>query len=282
MKAIWTGSLSFGLINIPIRVYPASEEHVLEFHMLHKKDLSPVRFARVCKDDGQEVAFSDIVKGYEYQKGEYVVVEDKDFKAANPKKTSSIEILQFTDLSSIEPLYYDKPYFLEPDKKAGKAYQLLNAALEHSQKVAIVNYVFRNKEHLGVILSSKQGLLLIQMRYHSELRSPDELDIPQEKISPAELKMALTLIEQSSQEFHAEKFHDTYTEDLLGIINAKLKGKKIKKKAEKTKKTPQTLDLMNLLKASLDKSSHEELTEKKKHYLPSYSKKSQAKRKHSR
>lgn len=251
MKAIWNGSLAFGLINIPVRVYPASEERVLDFHMLHKKDLSPIRFARICKEDGKEIPYKDIVKGFEYEKGEYVVVTEDDFKAANAKKTSTIEIQHFTDLDEIDPIYLEKPYFLEPDKKAGKAYQLLSEALNKSKKVAIVNFVFRNKEHIGVILSFKKGLLLIQMRYFAEIRPFDELDLPKEKTSPKELQMALTLIDQLTKKFEPEKHHDTYVEDLMDVIEQKLKGKKTKKAAPSHKH--EARDLMHLLQASMKK-----------------------------
>lgn len=255
MKAIWNGSLSFGLINIPIRVYPASEDHVMEFHMLHKKDLSPIRFARICKEDGKEIPYSDIVKGYEYEKGEFVVIAEEDFKLANAKKTSTIEIQHFTDLNSINPIYYEKPYYLEADKKSRKAYQLLHKALQQSQKVAIVNFVFRNKEHLGVVMTSQDALVLIQMRYHAEIRSTDELSLSKEKISSSELKMALSLIDQLTTNFFPEKYHDTYTEELMGVIEQKLKGKKTKKAKQSPVKT-QTQDLMQLLQTSMQKTSH--------------------------
>lgn len=253
MKAIWNGSIAFGLINIPIRVYPASEDHALEFHMLHKKDLSPIRFARICKAEGKEVAYQDIVKGFEFEKGEYVVIEDADFKAANSKKTSTIELQYFTESSQIDPIYYEKPYFLEPDKKSGKAYKLLWEGLLKSGKVAIGNFVFRNREHFGAILPLKEGLLLIQMRYPSEIRPFEELNLPKEKTAPQELKMALTLIDQLTQNFQPEKHHDTYVEELMGVIEQKLKGAK-PRKVKAAKSLHETGDLMALLQKSLEKS----------------------------
>src|SRR5215211_1486354 len=141
MRALWTGSLSFGLINIPMKLYSATQEHGLNFDMLHKKDLSPIRYARICKADGKEIPYKDIVKGYEYQKGDYVVLVEEDFKRANIKKTKSIEMIEFTKESEINPLYYEKPYYLEPDKGADKAYVLLREALLKSKKVGIAKFV---------------------------------------------------------------------------------------------------------------------------------------------
>lgn len=253
MRAIWKGSLGFGLVNIPINVYPGSEEHTLEFHMLHKKDLSPIRFARICQEEGKEVPYSDIVKGFEYAKGEYVVIDDTDFKVADVTKTSTIAIQQFTDIDQIDPIYYDKPYFLEPDKKAGKAYTLLAEALLKSKKVAIANYVFRNREHIGVILPMKGGLLLMQMRYHIEIRPTDALEFPKEKITAEELKMAITVINQLTKPFEPKKYHDTYVEALMERIEQKLKGKKTVGKEKVVKSSSEALDLMHLLQESMKK-----------------------------
>ena len=253
MKAIWNGSIAFGLINIPIRVCPASEDHALEFHMLHKKDLSPVRFARICKDENNEIPYSEIVKGYEYEKGQFIVVDDADFKAASAKKTSSIDLQYFTEVDQIDPIYYEKPYFLEPEKKSGKAYRLLWESLLKSKKVAIGNFVFRNREHIGVIIALKEGLLLIQMRYHAEIRPFEELNLPKEKSTPQELKMALTLIDELTQPFTPEKHHDTYVEELMKVIETKAKGKKVPVKTKAAKPAHEARDLMYLLQESMKK-----------------------------
>lgn len=264
MKAIWKGSVGFGLVNIPINVYPASEEHALEFHMLHKKDLSPIRFARICKEEEKEIPYNDIVKGFEYEKGQYVVVDDEDFKAADARKTSTIEIQHFTDRSEIDPIYYEKPYFLEPDKKSGKAYMLLAEALTRSNKVAIANFVFRNREHIGVILPLKEGLLLIQMRYHVEIRPFEKLELSKEKISASELKMALTFIDQLTKPFEPEKHHDTYLEVLMDVIEQKVHGKTKQIKTKRKKDSYEARDLMNLLQESLAKAVGENEHKKKK------------------
>jgi DNA end-binding protein Ku len=277
MKSIWKGSIAFGLVNIPINVYPASEEHTLEFHMLHKKDLSPIRFARMCKAENQEVPYSEIVKGFEYEKDEYVVIEDEDFKRADAKKTSTIEIQYFTDINQINPIYFEKPYFLEPDKKSGKAYRLLHEGLLKSRKVAIANFVFRNREHIGAIIPFPEGLQLIQMRYHAEICSFETLNAPKEKITAAELKMALTFIDQLSQPFEPEKFHDTYVDSLMEMIQQKLKGKKGVHAPKEEKVSYEARDLMHLLKESMKKSIASE--EPKKGTLPTKSRKPQARKK---
>lgn len=254
MKAIWTGAIGFGLINIPIRVYPASEEHTLEFHLLHKKDLSPIRFARICQEEGKEVPYSDIVKGFEYEKGSYVVLDEEDFKAANAKKTSTIEIQHFTEIDQIDPIYYEKPYFLEPDKKSGRAYKLLWEALFKSRKIGIGNFVFRNREHIGALIPTEEGLLLIQMRYHIEVRPFEKLELPKEKASEQELKMALTLIDQLTRPFEPEKHHDTYVEELMKHVQRKLEGKKKLRKKVKASRSPhEAKDLMGLLQESMKK-----------------------------
>jgi len=279
MKAIWKGSIAFGLVNIPINVYPASEEHTLEFHMLHKKDLSPVRFARICKADNQEVPYSEIVKGFEYAKGEYVVIEDEDFKRADVKKTSTIEILYFTDIEQIDPIYFEKPYFLEPDKKSGKAYRLLHDALIKSKKIAIASFVFRQREHIGAILPFQDGLQLIQMRYHVEIRSFETLDMPKEKITAAELKMALSIIDQLSKSFEPEKFHDTYVESLMTVIQQKLHGKKTVRAPKEAKISYEARDLMHLLQESMKKAVASEHRKGRSHLKAKPTKRKQTRRK---
>ena len=252
MRPIWSGSLSFGLVNIPVRVYSAAEDHELDFHMLHKKDLSPVRYARVCKADGQEIPYNEIVKGYEYQKGEYVVVDEEDFKNANPKKTKTLEIQNFTHLVEIDPMYFERPYYLEPDKGASKGYALLREALKKGKKVAVVNFVFHNKEHIGAITTSGKALVLIQLRYHSNLRKADELNLPaQEKLSSKEVNTALDLVEKLTEKFQPEKYKDTYSDELHDAITAKLKGKKPAKKGKTPTKYTPAADLMQLLQESL-------------------------------
>ena len=165
MRSIWKGALSFGMIHIPVRLYSASKSRELKFKLLHKKDLSEIRYARICKADGKEIPWEEIVKGYEYQKGDYVVLTEEDFEKADIKKTRTIEILDFTDENEIDTLYYSSPYYLEPEKGAGKAYALLREALKRSKKVAVGRFVFRHHEHLGVVRPHGDLLVLHQLRH---------------------------------------------------------------------------------------------------------------------
>lgn len=267
MKAMWNGSLSFGLINIPIRAYLAAEESSIGFHMLHEKDLSPIRFARICKEEEKEIPYKEIVKGYEYEKGRFIVLKEEELRAANLKKSSTMDIHYFTDIEEIDPQYYERPYYLEPDKKAGQAYRLLNTALRQSRKVAIVSFVFQHKEHLGAIFPVEDLLMLIQMRFQSEIRSYEDLKIPTETVSKKELTMALSLVEQLSAKFEPEKLHDTYTEEIRKMIDKKLKGKKIPEKSSKITRIDEIGDLMGLLQASLD-TKHRKPSSKKSSHAP--------------
>jgi DNA end-binding protein Ku len=253
MRPIWTGSIAFGLVNIPVRLYSASRETALSFNLLHKKDLGPIRYARVCREDGHEIAYEDIVKGYEYQKGDFVVLEDEDFQKANVKKTKTIDIQEFTNESEIDPMYFDKPYYLEPDPRAKKAYVLLREALKRSKKVAVAKYVLRNKERVCVLKVSGNILVLDQMRYADEIRRPEELDIPSANgATNKEIEMALKIIDQLSGHFNMKDFKDTYTEELKDVIEQKAKGKKIKAKGKALEPTG-VPDLMKALRASLER-----------------------------
>ena len=250
MRSIWRGAISFGLIHIPVRLYSASKNRELKFKLLHKKDLSEIRYARICKADGKEIPWEDIVKGYEYRPGDYVVLTEEDFQKANPKKTKTIEIIDFTGEDQIDSMYYDTPYYLEPEKGSSKAYNLLREALKRSKKVAVGNYVLRQHEHLGVIKPHGDVLVLNQLRYHSELKSTKGLNIPKEvPLVKNEVDIALKLIEQLTKPFRPGDYSDTYTDEVKKIIVQKSKGKKIKVKKEKK---PKVHDIMALLKESLE------------------------------
>jgi DNA end-binding protein Ku len=254
MRAIWTGALSFGLINIPIRLYSATAtEDKLDFDMLHKTDLSPIRYARVCRADGKEIPYDQIVKGYEYREGDYVILTDEDFKNASPRKTKAIDILDFAKESEIDTIYYEKPYFLEPDKGAEKAYALLREALKKSKKVGVASFVLRNREHLAIVKPYGKALLLNQLRFKEEVRSTDGLNLPDSaKARDKEIDMALSLIEHLTETFKPEDYKDTYKQQLKKVIEAKAKGKKIKSK-EKEPEPTDVVDLVAMLKASLKK-----------------------------
>jgi DNA end-binding protein Ku len=252
MHAIWKGALSFGLIHIPISLYTASKSRELKFKLLHKKDLSEIRYARICKEDGKEVPWEDVVKGYEYQEGQYVVLTEEDFEHANPKKTHAIEILDFTDEKEVDPIYYDQPYYLEPQKGADKAYLLLREALKQSKKVAVCRYVIRQHEHIGIVKPHENLLILNQLRYATQIVSPKNLELPAKvELSKKELQVALQLIDQLTKDFDVEDYADTYTEEVKQVIAKKAKGQKISVKKEKRPRG-QVHDIMSLLKASLE------------------------------
>jgi DNA end-binding protein Ku len=254
MRAIWTGSITFGLVNIPVRLYTAVEPQSLDFDMLHKKDLSPIRFARVCKQDGNEVPWDEIVKGYEVQKGDYIVMEKDDFKKADPKMTNSIEIVQFSKESEIQSYFFEKPYYLEPDKGGAHAYALLREALRKSGRVGIAMFVMREREHLAALTLENDVLVLNTLRFQSEIREP-KIDLPERLSAKSkELDMALQLVEQLAEPFHPERFKDTYTEKIKKIIEEKAKGKV--PVFHGTEAAPTRVpDLMSALRASLEKKS---------------------------
>lgn len=252
-RSIWKGALSFGLVNIPIQMYTASREKELSFVLLHKKDLSEVRYARVCKAEEKEIPWNEIVKGYEYEEGEFVVLEEKDFEKASPKRTKSIEVLHFVNESEVDPLYYVKPYYLEPDKNSNSAYALLREALAKSKKVGLVKYVLRNREHLGLLKVYDKMLALIELRYFQELVKPDELELPAKtSIGTKEMGMALQLIEHLTVPFNPKQYQDTYADEIKKIIKQKAKGKPIRPKREQPKSS-KIHDMMDLLKESLNK-----------------------------
>jgi DNA end-binding protein Ku len=256
MRAMWSGAVSFGLVNIPIRLYSATEDHGLNFHMLHKKDMSPIRYVRVCKEEGEEVQMSDIVKGYEYERGQYIVVTDEDFEKASPRKTKTIDIIDFVSAEEIDPIYFEKPYYLEADKGGDKAYSLLREALERSNKVGIAKYVLRNREALGLVRPFGKLLVLDQMRFDHEIREPEGLKESSSDVQDREVGMALALIEQLTETFDPKRYRDTYEEELLHLIQQKIEGKEPEEGEPAPTVAPVT-DLVALLKASLDQPKKE-------------------------
>jgi DNA end-binding protein Ku len=253
MRPIWNGSISFGLVNIPVRMFSAVETREgISFDMLHKKDHSPIRYARICKEEGKEVDWEDIVKGYEYQEGQYVVFTNEQLEALNTEKSSTIDIHQFVEGEEIDIRYFDKPYYLEPVKGGEKAYALLRSALQKSGKLAVARYVMHERAHLAAIKPVGRALVLVQMRFPTDLRSGGSLTFPTGKdVSERELEVALKLIKQETKHFIAEDFHDTYTEELEEIIKANIKGKKPVRSKKTVQKAETAESLMDALKASL-------------------------------
>lgn len=255
MRAIWTGSISFGLINIPVKLYSGSEtDDNVDLHMLHAKDEAPIRYAKICTKEGVEVPYNEIVKGFEYGDGKFVVVTDDDFAAAQGEKSSTIDIVEFTGEDQIDIRYLEKPYYLEPTKGGEKAYALLREALKQSGKIAVAKFVLRNREHLAALKPVGAIVVLNQMRFPAELRTPGGLKLPAASLAkPAELEMAQTLIKQLTKPFIPEDFHDTYTEELEDRIEAKVKHEPTPKEGKPTETKP-VGDLMAALKASLAES----------------------------
>lgn len=251
MRSIWTGSISFGLINIPIKLFSAVQESSLDMDMLDKNDHSNIKFKRVNEATGKEVKYGDIVKGYKIE-DQYVILEDEDFLAADAEKTKTIEILSFAAEKEIDSLYYEQPYYLEPDKGAMKAYSLLRDALEASGKVGVTTFVLRNKEGLAILKPYKNVIVLNRIRFQQEIRDTSELNLPPVKnTKPKEMEMANKLVEQLTEKFDISSYKDEYTDKLLKIIKDKAKGKK--PTAPKLKVVhKQNDDLMSMLKASLE------------------------------
>ncbi|MEO8513512.1 MAG: Ku protein [Ignavibacteria bacterium] len=253
MKALWKGSISFGLVNIPVKLYSASQSHTLDLDMLRKGDLCQVRFARVCRDDGKEIPYEDIVKGYKYENGDYVVLSDKDFENANVEKTHTIDIFHFVNEKEIDPVYFEKPYFLEPEKSGTKSYALLREAIKQTKKAGLGRFVLKNREHVGLLRLYGDVIVFNQIRYFDELRDTGDLTIPSAKqVTKKEIDMAVDLVKQLSSKFNPKLYKDTYVDELKKIIIRKAKGQKITPKG-KEHKASSAGNLMKLLKQSIKK-----------------------------
>lgn len=251
MKAIWTGSISFGLVNLPIRLFSAIEAEKLDLDLLDKKDHSNIRFKRVNERTGKEVAWQQIVKGMLVDDA-YVILTDKDLEMASPKQTKQIEIRQFIDLEEIDAVYYETPYFALPDKSGMQAYALLRDALKKTGKAGIGSFVLRTRESPCAIRSWNNILLVHRLRFASEIRSSKELDVPAAIRNNAQLKMATDLIAQMTDKFDIRAYKDTYTNKLMKLIKERSSGKQTKKKAAPLKVVhSKSTDLMAQLKQSL-------------------------------
>lgn len=252
MRAIWSGAIGFGLINIPIKMYSAVQSDDIDLDMLDKHDHANIRYQRVNEKTGEEVAYGDIVKGFKTDKG-YVVLDDEDFEAASPKKSQVVELDVFVDENEIEAAYYESPYFLEPQKGSAKAFLLLRDALEKTGKIAIGSYVMRGKEHLCALRPYENTIMLLRLRFSEEIRDTDELNIPDKAtFKPNELTMATHLIDAlTPKKFSLSKYKDTYHAALMKIIKQKEKGKKVKSPSFKVVMSKDK-DLMAQLKASLE------------------------------
>lgn len=250
MRAIWSGSIGFGLVNIPIKLFSAIQESDLDLDMLDKKDHSNIKFQRINEKTGKVVQWANIVKAYNLN-GNYVVLDEEDFQKAMPEKTKSIDIMAFVDEKDIDTMLYETPYYIEPDKSGARAYALLWSALHKTGKVGLGSFVLRSKESLCIIKPEKDVLVVQKLRFEEEIRPVSELTIPKLTSKPGELKMALSLIDQLTEKFDISSYKDTYADKLMKLIRAKAKGKKVAVPHMKVVHS-KAKDLMSQLKASLD------------------------------
>src|SRR6266436_5516007 len=254
-RAIWKGSISFGLVNIPIALYPATRREELKFRLLRKGDLSPVNYKRVAEKDGKEVPWDQIVKGYEYEKGKYVVLKDEDFERVDLEATQTVDIQDFVDQEEIDPMFFYKPYYLEPQKGGDKAYVLLRDALEKSKKVGIAKVVIKTRQYLAGVKAEDGVLVLELMHFAEELAESDKLRVPK-NIEPGkrEINMAKALIDSMSSKWNPKKYHDDYREALMEVIEEKVEagGKEIAEELKKAPKPTKVIDLVSVLQKSLE------------------------------
>jgi DNA end-binding protein Ku len=261
-RPIWQGSINFGLVNIPVALYSAEADGSIDFDLLDRRDFSRVRYRRVNEKTGREVPWDEIVKGYEYRKGEYVALTDDDFLKANVKATQSIDILDFVDGADISPIYFDKPYYLAPLKNGQRAYALLREVMKRTGKVGIARVVIRSRQHLAALLVDGPLLILNLLRFRHELRESSALSVPEAGSaarSNQELKMAEQLVETMASKWDPKKYRDEYHQDLLQMIDKKIKSGKTKtmelaEAAPRPKRQGKVVDIMHLLRQSMEQS----------------------------
>lgn len=256
MRAIWKGAISFGLVNIPIALYPATKTEELKFRLLRLSDQSPVNYKRVAEADGKEVPWEQIVKGYEFEKGKFVILKDEDFQRVDVEATQTVDITSFVKLDEVNPIFFHKPYYMEPQKGGDKAYVLLREALRKSGRIAIAKVVIKTRQHLAAVKPQEKGLMLELMHFANELRDVDEFKVPTAaEVGKKELQMAEALIESMSDEWNPEQYVDEYREALEKMIEEKIeKGDKAAPKAVKRSKPTNVIDLVSVLQESLQQS----------------------------
>jgi len=255
MRAIWKGNISFGLVNIPIAVYPATRREDLKFRLLRGSDLSPVSYKRVAEKDGKEVPWEHIVKGYEYAKGKFVVLSEKDFQRVDLEATQTVDIQDFVAVEEIDPMYFYKPYYLEPQKGGDKAYVLLRETLEKTGKVGIAKVIIKTRQYLAGVKPLKHALVLELMHFAEELSDAEKLNVPKKSTGPGkrEMEMAKTLIDNMSSEWNPTKYKDDYRDALLEVIEEKVEsgGEEIEEKPKPKKPSSKVIDLVAVLQESL-------------------------------
>ncbi len=258
MRAIWKGSISFGLVNIPIALYTATKTEDLKFRLLRSKDLSPVNYKRVAEVDGKEVSWDEIVKGYEYEKGKFVVIKDEDFKRVDIEATQTVDILGFVNLEEVNPVFFHKPYYMEPQKGGDRAYVLLRDALKETGKIGIAKVVIKTRQHLAAVKPQDDGLMLELMHFANELKDVDEFKRPSAaKIAKKELDMAKALIDSMTEKWNPEAYKDEYREALEEMIEQKIEhgDDATPAKAPAKKKPTNVIDLVEVLQQSMREGS---------------------------
>lgn len=264
MRVIWKGSITFGLINIPISLFSATRSEELKFRLLRASDLSPVNYKRVAGADGKEVPWDQIVKGYEYEKGKFVVLKNEDFKRVDIEATQTVDIIDFVALAEINPMFFHKPYFIEPAKSGAKAYALLRETLAQENKVGISKVVIKTKQYLAAVKPVNDALLLELMHFADELVQPEYLQLPRGiEIRKAEKDMARQLIEQMSDQWNPEKYKDDYREAVMNLVEEKAAHpERPAKAAPKPKKKSKVIDLAEVLRRSLAETTKKSRAEK--------------------
>ena len=254
MRPTWKGSISFGLVYIPIAVYPATREEKLSFRQLRKTDLSPIKYKKVAEADMKEVPADDIVKGFEYERGRYIVLNDEDFEKVKIESTHSIDITDFVDQDQVDPKFFYKPYFLEAQKGGEKAYALLHKALSGTGKIGIAKVVISNREYLAAVKPDGLFLVLELMHFASEVLTPEELNRPKTELNDKELKMAQALIDSMSSDWQPEKYRDQYRDAVMEMIEQKAKNKKLPAAPVAAPRSTNVVDLVKVLQESLNRS----------------------------
>src|SRR5215467_8772704 len=255
MRAIWKGNISFALVSIPISLFSATRRNELSFHYLHKKDMSAVSYKRFCDSEDVEVPWEEITRGYEYEKGQYIEITDEDLDKADVELTKTIQILEFVQEEEIDPVFFDKPYYLEPQKGGDRAYALMRDALAQSKKVGIAKVVLKSREHLAAVKAVGDMMTLQTMRFAHEIVETGSLNLPKKAdISKKEMDLANTLIDSMSDKFDPKKYKDDYYDKVMGIIQMKVAGISPAAPAAKAAGPTNVVDLMEILKQSLNES----------------------------
>jgi DNA end-binding protein Ku len=261
MRSIWSGTISFGLVSVPVQMFSATQSQELRFHFLHKDDLQPIGYDKVRKDTGESVDPDDVVRGFEIEKGRYVPIEDEDLDRLDIELTHSIDICDFVDLEEIDPIYFRKAYYLLPQDGAEKPYRLLERALEETGKAGVAKVVIRNKQHLAALRALDGVLVLETMYFADEVRKPEKVN-GKARLQKAEIEMAKSLVENLSDEFKPEKYDDTYRKELLDLIRAKAKGQKLPEPQEE--EDGEVVDLMAALRESVKETQKQKRSTRKR------------------